>query len=210
MAAATGLLSAGHVIEGGVPAATVELHRNVAIAGVALLLFSAVAAMLGNRRGLEALARTAEIVALLAAAVVGAAAHLGGDMLHHGMGPWSAKPHSHGTADPHGHGGAEPDDGHDHGAASDGGLDADEHAGMVMAIDPPPGDGAAASSSALDATTPAPVSVSAQPPAPVDGHAHRHAAPAPPAARSAAPTTAPPRPPPPAPAMSGMPPRHQM
>jgi uncharacterized membrane protein len=130
VAAVTGLLSASHIIEGGVAPAVVELHRNVALAGTGLLILAALASYVAARSAKRAEsegrsgspARLAGVLMLIAATAVGAGAHLGGEMLHPGMAPWSNKPHSHGmpgmpgmTGDPHGHGG-DGADGHDEGA----------------------------------------------------------------------------------------------
>jgi uncharacterized membrane protein len=130
VAAVTGLLSASHIIEGGVAPAIVELHRNVALAGTGLLIVAAIASYVAVRASKRAEsegrsgspARLAGALMLIAATAVGAGAHFGGEMLHPGMAPWSNKPHSHGmpgmpgmTGDPHGHGG-DGADGHDEGA----------------------------------------------------------------------------------------------
>lgn len=224
ISATTGLLSAGHVIEGGVPEATVALHRNIALAGTGLVVLAALVGFIGYRRDSVGLARASQLGVLVAAAAIGGGAHLGGDMLHPGMAPWSNKPHSHGTAAPHGHGGAEPadDHGHDHDHDHDE-TDAGEHAGMAMpTVDAEAGDaGNAAPPPAADAS--AAGTADARAPAPGTGHVHQHGAggqdlPRAPGARTPAPAstpepppTAPPAPVAPAPpAGTGMPPGHKM
>lgn len=203
LAIATGLLSADHLIEGGVPEATVARHRNVALVAGGLFVLVAIAGWLGHRRDSPALGRLAELATLAAAAVVGGAAHFGGDMLHPGMAPWSDATHSHGVAAPHGHGAAEPEDDHGH-----------EHAaGPAANDDAEPADARAAT--IADAGTDAADAV-----APAQPHKHppgtEHAPPriaptAPPRpAETANPAPTPAQPTPPAPSMSGMPAGHKM
>ena len=120
----TGLLSAAHLLEDGAVAdAVVLFHRNIALGGTGLAVLTALVAFVGHRQSSAGLALASQLGTLVAAAVIGGAAHFGGDMLHPGMAPWSDKPHSHGVAAPHGHGGAEPDGDHDH-------DEGNAHAGM--------------------------------------------------------------------------------
>lgn len=89
--AATGLLSAGHVIEMGGDPALIAKHRNLALGSTGLMLLAAAAVWLGAGRRVSGVIATG-----LAAAATATAAHFGGDMLHPGLSPWSAKPHHHG------------------------------------------------------------------------------------------------------------------
>jgi uncharacterized membrane protein len=224
VAITTGLLSADHLLEdGAVPRAVVLFHRNVALAGTALIVLSALVALEGRRRDSVGAARASQIGALLAAAVIGGAGHLGGDMLHPGMAPWSDRPHSHGVAAPHGHGGAEPDGDHDH--DEDGGG---PHAGMpgmpgmmMPGLDSGVRDGEASTTSpdaSLDAAGPGARDVTGGSPSTAHTHGPGGAdAPRPAQARTAVPpptaTAAPPptaTAPAPTPAMTEMPPGHKM
>lgn len=122
VSAATGLLSAGHVIESGVPAAVVAVHRNLALGATALLVLSAVLVRVGAGKGRDVLGKIGAGVGLVGAIVVTTAAHYGGDMLHPGMAPWSGEKHSHGPAGSAGR--------HDHAA--------DDHGATIPASDASP------------------------------------------------------------------------
>jgi uncharacterized membrane protein len=97
-AVVSGLLSAGHVIEMGGDPAQIATHRNVGLGATGLMLAAVVARWLGPKRRLLAV-----IVSVLAVAATAVAAHLGGDMLHPGLAPWSAAPHHHGPWSPPAH-----------------------------------------------------------------------------------------------------------
>ncbi len=95
LAIATGLASAGHFVEGGGDAGTVELHRNLAIGAAAALLLAS-AWLLRGRAQPGTLARFALVMLATSTALVLAAGHFGGEMLHPGMLPWSGHAHMHG------------------------------------------------------------------------------------------------------------------
>lgn len=96
LAIATGLASAGHFVEGGGDAGTVELHRNLAIGAAAALLLAS-AWLLRGRAQPGTLARFALVMLATSTALVLAAGHFGGEMLHPGMLPWSGHAHMHGA-----------------------------------------------------------------------------------------------------------------
>ena len=102
-AATTGLLSAGHLLEEGADASNIELHRNLALAGVGAwavavaLTWRAARAQATAASGTSAASdKLAYAATVLAAGVVGLGAHFGGELVHPGMAPWSKEPHSHG------------------------------------------------------------------------------------------------------------------
>lgn len=91
LTAATGMLSAGHVIDMGGDPAQIARHRNLALGSTALMLLACAAVWFGARR------RVLGVLAVgVAAAATTVAAHFGADMLHPGLSPWSADPHHHG------------------------------------------------------------------------------------------------------------------
>lgn len=157
VAAASGLLSADHFVEGGGDASAVALHRNLALGATAVLIVAAVVSWRASRPGAPQGSRVAGGISILGAVAVSAAGHFGGEVLHPGMAPWSSKPHGHGamadaTANggPDHHGGMAMTDG---GSSADAGVDAAsdassaDHAGMpgmgssspAASKPPPPG-----------------------------------------------------------------------
>ena len=101
---ATGLLSAGHVIERGGDAARVALHRNAALGATVLQVFASASVWFGVKRAHRGAAVFGAVASVAAAGSVAVAGHLGGDMLHAGLAPWSKEPHHHGPAEPTGSG----------------------------------------------------------------------------------------------------------
>lgn len=99
LAAASGLLAAPHAIGGGLAKGNVASHRNLGLAGGVLLVLSTWLAWRAHRRKSVVLIRVAAAVSVLAAVVVSAGAHVGGDMLHPGLAPWSKEKHMHGLVD---------------------------------------------------------------------------------------------------------------
>lgn len=95
-AVGTGLASASHVVTSGLDASRVELHRNAAIPAAILVVATAVLAGRNARRSTPRADRVTTLLAILAAVMVSMAAHLGGDMLHPGLAPWSHERHMHG------------------------------------------------------------------------------------------------------------------
>ncbi len=96
-ASVAGLLSAGHLLsEGVVDSALVSRHRNVALVATMVFVASAGLGAIGHRRSSARVTLTARIGTILAAAIVAAAGHFGGEMLHPGMAPWSDAAHGHG------------------------------------------------------------------------------------------------------------------
>ncbi|MBI3201136.1 MAG: hypothetical protein HYZ29_06290 [Myxococcales bacterium] len=94
LVAATGLLSAAHVIEMGGDPAQIARHRNLALGATGVLAVSALSMRFSKR------AAPAIVAAVLAVAAVSVAAHFGGEMLHPGLAPWSAARHHHGPFSP--------------------------------------------------------------------------------------------------------------
>jgi len=92
LAAASGLLSADHVIEMGGDPAQIARHRNLALGATAFLAIAALLIGASKRRA------RGVIGAAIAAVAVTVAAHFGGDMLHPGLAPWSDAPHHHGPS----------------------------------------------------------------------------------------------------------------
>lgn len=202
VAITSGLLSASHV-GGEIDDIKVARHRNVALLATALSVTTAILGWVGHRRSSGALVRTSEIGSIVVAAVVGLAGHLGGDMLHPGLAPWSTEAHSHGMA-------------HDH-------EDHDEGAIPAMSMTMPPSSGGrvedSGSNGALPIATSSTAATTIAPP-PAHSHGGAHAPPpnpsitattatatatAPPPTASAPPTATVPPPP-----MTGMPPGHKM
>lgn len=181
-AAASGLVAAGHFVEGGGDANAVALHRNLALGATALLVSAAVISWRTTRAGAPSGSRAAGAVSILGAVVISAAGHFGGELLHAGMAPWSARPHTHGSTTGAGAGAdAHADGGHDHGGAPASSASADPHAGMAMGTMPEAG---APDASAADAATssdhgamPGMASASPAPAAkpPPPGHKNDHA-----------------------------------
>ncbi|MBS2012581.1 MAG: hypothetical protein JST00_06835 [Deltaproteobacteria bacterium] len=173
VAAGSGLLSAGHFIDGGGDAGKVALHRNLALGAAALTLVASVFAWRASRTGSGPSAVVAA-ASVVAAVVVSVGAHLGGDLVHPGLAPWSAQPHSHGAPaaggaaadDHHGgqtggdHHGGQPGTGDHHGASETDASDATLDAGAAA-----PGSDAASA----DSGRAAPVGVDAAPPAAATG-----------------------------------------
>lgn len=93
----TGLLSAAHAIDGGLDAAKVALHRNLAIAATIITVAAALLAWRGARSDTGPLPKIGAAVGMIAALAVTLAAHFGGDMVHPGLAPWSTGGHSHGA-----------------------------------------------------------------------------------------------------------------
>lgn len=102
-AATTGLLSADHLLEDGADASKIELHRNLALAGVGA--WAVAVALTWRASRAQAIAESGKSAAsdkmayaatVLAAGVVGLGAHFGGELVHPGMAPWSTEAHSHG------------------------------------------------------------------------------------------------------------------
>lgn len=148
VAAASGLLAAGHFVEGGGDASAVALHRNLALGATAVLLIAAVVSWRASRPGAPPGSRVAGGISILGAVVVSAAGHFGGEVLHPGMAPWSARPHTHGAMPGvTGSASAHADDGHEHGASPPSSGMPDPHAGMAMT------DGGSSDASALDAAS---------------------------------------------------------
>lgn len=112
VAAASGLLSAAHVIEGGLDASKVALHRNLGLiaAGTWVAIGGATYLVAGGRVAIPY--RGLTVASAIGTALVSLAGHFGGDMLHPGLAPWASAPHSHGPAPHH----EMHDDGHDHDA----------------------------------------------------------------------------------------------
>ena len=125
VAAASGLLSAGHFVEGGGDGGAVALHRNVALGSTAVLLVAALLSWRATRAGAGAESRGAAAASILGAVVISGAGHFGGEMLHPGMAPWSGKAHSHG---PTSAAGADDGHGHSHDPAASASSPADAHA----------------------------------------------------------------------------------
>lgn len=145
IAAGSGLLSAEHVIEGGMDASRVALHRNFALAATALWLLIAAGTLWAARRDDGRRYRTLTVVAAVGTASVSIAGHFGGDMLHPGLAPWAQAPHHHGPTAGSGAAdhGAMPDDHHAAstatGNAPSAGQVAPQHSGIAMPSDVPPG-----------------------------------------------------------------------
>lgn len=143
-AAVTGLVAASHVAEMGGDADAVRRHRNVALPAAIALVIAALVTWGTVRAPSGRAAKVAGVLSILAAVAVGYGAHLGGDMLHPGLAPWSDAEHRHGgpgmatSAMPEGHhgatGGAMPP-GHDMGAPPSG----EPGAGSPSAEAMPPG-----------------------------------------------------------------------
>lgn len=96
IAAASGLLSASHVIEMGGDPERIAIHRNLALGGAAVMLVTAVLSFLDSRR--DAKRWLTVVASVLAATGLSVAAHFGADMLHPGLAPWSREPHHHGPS----------------------------------------------------------------------------------------------------------------
>ncbi|MBK7580153.1 MAG: hypothetical protein IPI67_08120 [Myxococcales bacterium] len=96
IAAASGLLSASHVIEMGGDPERIAIHRNLALGGAAVMLLTAVLSFLDSRRDAKRWLTVAASV--LAATGLSVGAHFGADMLHPGLAPWSREPHHHGPS----------------------------------------------------------------------------------------------------------------
>ncbi len=109
LASGTGLFSAGHVIEMGAEPASVELHRNLALGGTLLSVLAAASMWIDAKRRHRGAATLALIASVGATGAIAVAGHLGGDMLHPGLAPWSNEPHHHGPAEA-----ADPGGGHAH------------------------------------------------------------------------------------------------
>lgn len=96
LSAATGLLSASHYVSDGGNPTALQGHRNVALLATALLVTSAVVRWFirhSTSRGHHVLLT---ISTVLAAATAATAAHLGGAMLHEGLGPpWLGEESAH-------------------------------------------------------------------------------------------------------------------
>lgn len=180
VAAASGLLSAGHFVEGGGDAAAVAFHRNLALGATVVLAAAGAFSWNASRRDAGAKSRVAGVASILGAVAISGAGHFGGEMLHPGMAPWSNKAHSHGGAS----GAAEGSDGHAHGgpAASSSAAHDDDHdhaAAPASAASAPPAAGDAgarqdpdAARAASSATTPAPSAAPAPHTHKNDPHAH--------------------------------------
>ncbi len=91
----SGLFSAGHVIAGGMAAAKVELHRNLALGATVVWALLGGATWWVARTGDPRNYKRLTVASAGAAAFVSFAAHFGGDMLHPGLAPWASAPHSH-------------------------------------------------------------------------------------------------------------------
>lgn len=107
IAAASGLLSASHVIEMGGDPERIAIHRNLALGGAAVMLVTSVLSFLDSRR--DAKRWLTVVASVLAATGLSVAAHFGADMLHPGLAPWSREPHHHGPSTQAQH--AHPDEG---------------------------------------------------------------------------------------------------
>ncbi len=97
VAASSGLLSADHVVELGGDARAIARHRNAALAFTAMVVVAAGASYAWQRRSGPYLGVAAHALPVVAAGLVGLAAHFGGDMLHPGIAPWSSAAHRHGA-----------------------------------------------------------------------------------------------------------------
>lgn len=100
VAVTSGLLSASHVV-GEIDAAKVARHRGVALIAASVAILTALLGFIGARRGSGPLVKASEIGGLLTATALGFAGHVGGDMVHPGLTPWSTELHSHGMKHEH-------------------------------------------------------------------------------------------------------------
>lgn len=95
LAIAAGLLAAPHAEEAGLPLDKLFWHLLFGIAaGVSFVLAAAVVTFERLRQVPRAVT-LARMLTVIGAAAAGFAGHMGGDMLHPGMAPWSNEPHVH-------------------------------------------------------------------------------------------------------------------
>jgi hypothetical protein len=92
-----GLGSAAHFVSEGGNAAALQAHRNAALFGTVLLAAAAVVARLTRQTTARRFHILFAVAVTLGAGGAGVAAHLGGAMLHEGMGPpwFGGTPHHH-------------------------------------------------------------------------------------------------------------------
>lgn len=92
--AVTGLGSAEHLLESGVDAQKVALHRNASLVASAALIGTALHAYLSSRRHPRVTNSELALTVLANVALV-VGGHFGGELLHPGMAPWSTGKHVH-------------------------------------------------------------------------------------------------------------------
>ncbi|MBK7583236.1 MAG: hypothetical protein IPI67_23945 [Myxococcales bacterium] len=96
VAAASGLLSAAHVIEMGGDPERIATHRNLALVAAGIMVVAASLVWRQERHSGKRWLVTG--VFSLAAVSLAVASHFGADMLHPGLAPWSNVPHHHGPS----------------------------------------------------------------------------------------------------------------
>ncbi len=100
LAVVAGLLAAPHAEEAGLPLDKLFWHRLFGIAAGVSFVLAAIFVTFERLRRVRRAMTLARVLTVVGAVSAGFAGHIGGDMLHPGLAPWSREPHMHTLAIP--------------------------------------------------------------------------------------------------------------